>query len=83
MSTGQVTFEWLVPVLIGSLVGMIGIIGWMIRGYLSIITKDFSDLKNEIKSSNEEMRKYFKENEDRHHVSDIRITKLEEHSSAG
>lgn len=83
MQPDQLTYQWLVPQLIGFIGGMIllflAIIGWVIRNYLSSMKAEVVEMKVEMKNSGEEIRKYFEENGKKHHAADIRMTKIEEH----
>lgn len=75
----NLTFEWLVPLLLGGLALTIGIIGRGIMGYLSLLSTNISEMKDDLRKSNEEMRKSFEANNKEHHAFDIRLTKIEDH----
>ena len=66
------TYQWLTPILLG-------VIGLMVERYLSSIMSSFKDMTKSIEQTNTEMRKYFKENEQRHNDNEKEIIRLKEH----
>lgn len=79
MQPDQLTYQWLVPILLGALALTIGVIGKGIIGYLSLLSTDISEMRKDLKESNEEMRKSNEANNKEHHGFDLRLTKIEEH----
>ena len=70
------TYQWITPILLG-------IIGLMVERYLSSIMASFKEMAKSIEATNAEMRKYFKENEERHGKNEKDIIRLQEHIDVG
>lgn len=78
----NITYEWLIPVMMGFIALLIAIIGYMINGWLSTMSANMDKMCINIESTNVEMRKYFSDNEKRHHGNELEIVRLKEHLNA-
>lgn len=78
----NLTYQWLVPQLITAIGGLILLllagITWIVNNALSVV----KEMKTEMKSSNEKMDQYFKENELRHNKNELDIARIKEHIPA-
>ena len=66
------TYEWITPLLIG-------IIGWMIKNYLSSIDKNIENVKNDLMKHVNMVEEFIKETNERYNIADKRITRIEDH----
>lgn len=82
MNHEQLTFQWLTPIMMGLIAFLVGIIGIMIKGYLATLADSMDKMGNNVEGLSSEMRKYFDNNEKRHHENELKIVRIQEHLKA-
>lgn len=79
MPPDHLTYQWLAPVMMSIIAFLIGVIGFMIRGYLSSIDKNIEKVKDDLIIHVEKVEIFIKETTDRYNGVDKRVTRLEDH----
>lgn len=71
MDHNYLTYAWLNPLLIG-------VIGFMIRGYLSSMDKKVDDIEKKVTNHIERVENFIEKTNERYFSTDKRITRLED-----
>lgn len=79
MAQETLTFQWLSPLLIGIIAGLIGIIGWMIKGYLNSFKESIDKIAMSLEENIKKVEVFMREINDKHTDVDKRVVRLEEH----
>lgn len=69
-NSGHISFEWITPILIG-------IIGFMIRSYLSSIDKKIEEVSSKLEKHMERAEKFIDSFNEKHAVLDKRVSIIE------
>ena len=76
-SEQTLTFQWLTPLLIAIVGFLVGIIGFMVKEYLSRMSRDINEVKIDLREHIMNVSKYMNDNSNHNHNIEIRLTKLE------
>jgi len=79
MQPETLTFQWLSPLLIGIIAGLVGIIGWMIKGYLNSFKESIDKIAMSLEENIKKVEVFMREINDKHTDVDKRVVRLEEH----
>ena len=80
MQPDHLTYQWLTPVMMGLIAFLIGIIGYMIHGYLSSITNRFEELDTKITKHMDKVEKALDEEQRNYFNINTRVSILEGHA---
>ena len=77
--TDQLTFQWLVPVMMTVIAFLVGVIGVMFKNYLSSMEKSDQEISLELKTFVNRVEQAMQKMDDRYVQVERRITRLEDH----
>jgi hypothetical protein len=58
MPPDHLTYQWLTPIMMGIIAFLVGVIGFMIKGYLSSIDKNIEKVKDDLIEHVEKVERY-------------------------
>jgi flagellar capping protein FliD len=79
MQPDHLTYQWLTPIMTGIIASLVGIIGVMIKNYLSSMEKRDQEITDELRTFVTRVEQAMQKMDDRYNQVDKRITRLEDH----
>ena len=80
MQPDHLTYQWLTPVMMAIIAFLVGIIGFMIKGYLASITERFEILDDKITKHMDKVEKSLNDEKENYFALSGRVSTLEGHA---